>query len=93
MRTCPLSHTLTSGPYQHLQVGSDLTPVEVAELTAYAAANRQAVFVTLDWLRRCGARRERLPADDRFLIHISSLQGGKRKVGLAVVGFVRMGGG
>lgn len=82
----PLSRPVDTWGPQTLQVGSDLTPVEVAELTGYAAANRQAVFVTLDWLRRCGARREKLPADDRFLIHVSSLQGAKRKVWGRLVG-------
>ena len=61
-------------------MGSDLTATEAAAASDYASANRGVALVSLDWLRRCAARRERLPADTRFLLPPSSLVA-RRKVG------------
>jgi len=66
--------------YAPLQVGSDLTTAEAADLAEYAASNRQTAFVTLDWLRQCALQRERLPTGDGFCIPISALQGLRKKV-------------
>jgi hypothetical protein len=66
------------GVITHVVVGSQLGAGEADQVARYAADNRHAAVVRLEWLRRSDARREALPADERFALAPGALAGGRR---------------
>ena len=60
-------------------VGSHLGAGERQAVGKYAADNRQAAAVGLEWLRRSCARREALPADERFAVPAAALADVRRR--------------
>lgn len=67
------------GSITHVVVGSQLGTAEDQALAKYCADNRQAAVVGLEWLRRSCARREALPADERFAVTPATLAEARRR--------------
>lgn len=57
----------------HVIVGSRMEPSDVDNVVKFVAEqNRSVVTVSVEWLRRSVARREVLPADERFAVTVRS---------------------
>ena len=64
----------------HIIVGSCLDDPKLDEAREFTSANREVAVVGLEWLRRSVARREPLPADERFIVELGADACAGRKV-------------